>query len=144
MSATIGVGKEILSQCNKCKLILAHIIVAMKNSTDPDKVMCKTCKGTHSYKDPAEKKKKVTIEKVIKNARVSSGKKITQSVAEIWSDAIAKSTSPVVNYSIRTAFTKGDVIEHPTFGQGIVERLIDNNKIEVLFKDEYKTLLHNK
>lgn len=143
MSA-IGVGKEILSQCNKCKLILAHIIVTMKDATDPDKVMCKTCKGTHSYKDPSAKKKKATIDKVIKNHKVASGKKITQSVAEIWTQALSTSQAPAVAYSIRTNYKKGDVISHPNFGDGIVERLIDSNKIEVLFKDEYKTLLHNK
>jgi hypothetical protein len=48
------------------------------------------------------------------------------------------------DYSIRGSFTSGDIIDHPTFGQGIVERLIDNNKIEVLFKDDFRTLIHNK
>lgn len=142
--SVIGVGKEILSQCNKCKLILAHIIVTMKDATDPDKVMCKTCKATHTFKDPGAKKKKATIDKVIKNHKVSSGKKTSLSVAEIWTKALGASAAPAVTYSIRGHYKQGDVISHPNFGDGIVERLIDSNKIEVLFKDEYKTLLHNK
>ncbi len=142
--SSIGVGKEILSQCNKCKLILAHIIVTMKTATDPDKVMCKTCKSTHTYKDPSAKKKKATIEKVIKNNRLASGKRTSQTLGEIWTSAISKAAAPSVAYSIRSSFKIGDVIDHPNFGQGIVEKLIDNNKIEVLFKEDYKTLLHNK
>lgn len=143
MSA-IGVGKEILSQCNKCKLILAHIIVTMKTATDPDKVMCKTCKATHTFKDPAAKKKKATIDKVIKNARLTSGKRVNESIGEIWTRAITRSGAEAVSYSTKTNFKLGDIINHPSFGQGVVEKLIDNNKIEVLFKDDYKTLLHNK
>lgn len=143
MSA-IGVGKEILSHCNKCKLILAHIIVTMKSATDADKVMCKTCKSTHSYKDPSASKKKTSIDRVIKNARVASGKKASLSTGELWTKALNSATIASVDYSIKGSFKAGDVISHPTFGQGIVEKLIDNNKIEVLFKDDYRTLMHNK
>ncbi len=143
MSA-IGVGKEILSHCSKCKLILAHIIVTMKSATEPDKVQCKTCKATHSFKDPGASKKKTSIDRVIKNARVASGRKVTESVGDLWTKAMNKTTSQGKEYSIRESFQMGDVINHPTFGQGIVEKLIDNNKIEVLFKDDYRTLMHKK
>jgi hypothetical protein len=140
--AELSVGKEVLSQCNKCKLILAHIIVTMKDATTPDKVMCKTCKGTHSFKDPGATKRKTSVDRVIKSAK--SGKKQTESVAELWNKAINKSTAHSKAYSTKEAFALGDVIDHPTFGQGVVERLIDNNKIEVIFQDEYRTLMHKK
>lgn len=142
MSA-IGVGKEILSHCSKCKLILAHIIVTMKSATEPDKVMCKTCKSTQSFKDPAAKKKKTSVAKVIKTAR-SGGRKTTETVGELWTKALTKATADNKEYSIRGSFQTGDVIDHPTFGQGVVEKLIDDNKIEVLFQDDYRTLMHKK
>ncbi|MBY0414728.1 MAG: hypothetical protein K2Q18_11205 [Bdellovibrionales bacterium] len=141
--STIGVGKEILSNCSRCKLILAHIIVTMKSATDPDKVMCKTCKATQSFKDPSAKKKKTSIAKVISTAR-SGGKKSTETVGELWNKAISKSTGGQKDYTIRGSFQTGDVINHPTFGQGVVEKLIDNNKIEVIFQDDYRTLMHQK
>ena len=141
MSA-IGVGKEILSNCSKCKLILAHIIVTMKSATEPDKVQCKTCKSTQSFKDPSAKKKKTSVARVIKSAR--SSKKSTETVGELWTKALNKSTTENKDYSIKGSFQTGDVINHPTFGQGVVEKLIDNNKIEVLFQDDYRTLMHKK
>lgn len=141
--SSIGVGKEILSNCSKCKLILAHIIVTMKSATEPDKVQCKTCKSTQSFKDPSAKKKKTSVDRVIKSARSANGKK-TESVSELWNKAINKATSSSKEYSIKGAFQAGDLINHPTFGQGVVERLIDNNKIEVLFQDDYRTLMHCK
>lgn len=143
MSAAIGVGKEILSKCSKCKLILAHIIVTMKSVTEPDKVMCKTCKSTQSFKDPSAKKKKTSVERVIK-AKRTGGRKSTETVGELWNKAINKMTGSSKEYSMKSSFQMGDVIEHPTFGQGVVEKLIDDNKIEVLFQDDYRTLMHRK
>ena len=143
MSTAIGVGKEILSNCSKCKLILAHIIVSMKSLTAPDKVMCKTCKSTQSFKDPSAKKKKTSVARVIKTAR-SAGRKSTETVGEMWTKALNKATQEFKDYTIRGSFQMGDIINHPTFGQGIVEKLIDDNKIEVLFQDDFRTLMHKK
>ena len=144
MSAAIGVGKEILSNCSKCKLILAHIIVTMKSATLPDKVQCKTCKATQSFKDPSAKKKKASVDRVIKSAKRAGSKKSTETVGELWNKAINKMTGSSKEYSMKASFMMGDVIDHPTFGQGVVEKLIDDNKIEVLFQDDFRTLLHKK
>lgn len=138
----ISVGKEILSQCNKCKLTLAHIIVTMK-ANNPDKVMCKTCKGTHSYKDPSATKAKTSVQKMVKKSK-GHGKKVTESVAELWNKAMNKATNTPQDYSMKASFQTGDIIVHPTFGNGVVEKLIDNNKIEILFQDDYRTLMHKK
>jgi hypothetical protein len=143
--AELSVGKEVLSHCSKCKLILAHIIVTMKDTKSPDKVQCKTCKATHSFKDPSSTKTKTSVDKVIKSAKARTGsRKSTETVAELWTKAIGRSATSAKSYTIKGSFITGDVIDHPTFGQGIVEKLIDNNKIEVLFQDDYRTLMHKK
>lgn len=145
--AELSVGKEVLSHCSKCKLILAHIIVTMKAGKLADKVQCKTCKATHSFKDPGATKTKTSIDKVIKTAKAKSrlgSKKSTETVAELWTKAIGKNTTGPKTYTIKGSFIMGDIIDHPTFGQGVVEKLIDSNKIEVLFQDEYRTLMHKK
>ncbi len=141
--AELSVGKEVLSQCNKCKLILAHIIVTMKDAKTADKVQCKTCKATHTFKDPSAKKAKTSVDKVIKTAKARSGK-TTETISELWNKAVNKSTSSAKDYSIKGSFITGDLIDHPTFGQGVVEKLIDSNKIEVIFQDDYRTLMHKK
>jgi hypothetical protein len=145
--AELSVGKEVLSHCSKCKLILAHIIVTMKDSATPGKTQCKTCKATHSFKDPGAKKAKTSVNKVIKSAKAKSrtgSKKSTETVAELWTKAINKNITGTKSYTIKGSFITGDIIDHPTFGQGVVEKLIDNNKIEVLFQDDYRTLMHKK
>ena len=145
--AELSVGKEVLSHCSKCKLILAHIIVTMKDSVTIGKTQCKTCKATHAFKDPGAKKAKTSVNKVIKSAKAKSrtgSKRSTETVGELWTKAINKNTTGTKSYTIKGSFITGDIIDHPTFGQGVVEKLIDNNKIEVLFQDDYRTLMHKK
>lgn len=142
---TLGVGKEVLSYCNKCKLTLAHMIVAMKDVNTIYKVTCKTCGSTHSYKDPSQvKAKKVTAR--TKKAASSLGKKRSSatSVSDLWMEAVSNTQTKSQSYSIRAKFEKGDIIDHPKFGPGVVDRLIDHDKVEVIFRHDIKTLIHNK
>jgi hypothetical protein len=68
-----------------------------------------------------------------------------------WSKSRAQAESreraleaPAKPYSIRTAFTKGDVIAHPTLGTGLVEDLVGADKIRVRFGKQDKILVHNR
>lgn len=134
----LGVGKEVLSYCNKCKLTLAHIIVTMKSETSIGKVQCKTCGGTHAYKDPSN----------VKASKTRGGKKANKSaqdsISDIWMEKVASSNSKSQKYSIKTKFELGDIIDHPKFGPGVIDKLIDADKVQVIFRHDIKTLIHNK
>ena len=135
--SNLGVGKEIVSHCNKCKLALSHIIVVMKDEKTPHKVQCNTCKSTHNFKDPTAKTiKKITVGRKKK-------RKVTVANSELWAKALEESPNSPRTYSPKTTFEKGDIVDHPTFGQGIVEKCFDKNKIEVMFKNDIKILVHN-
>jgi hypothetical protein len=138
---SLAAGKEVLSVCNKCNLTLAHTIVVMKDHKTPDKVRCNTCKGTHAYKDPAQK---VVARKRVPNLGTPNHKTSKVNLEDMWSQAMKTSTGQELSYNIQTKFNKGDVINHPSFGVGIVEKTIDNDKIEILFRTSFKTLIHNK
>jgi len=142
MSSQLGVGKEVLSHCNKCKLTLAHIIVTMKSLSEPDKVMCKTCKGTHSYKDPAASNKKAVAVKKIVGKKAPS--RTSMPIEQVWAEAMNKTHRQSKEYSIKGVFEMGDIISHPSFGLGVVDKVVDGNKIEVIFRDDYRTLIHKK
>ena len=134
----LGVGKEVLSYCNKCKLTLAHLIVTMKSETTIGKVQCKTCQGTHAYKDPS----------AVKASKTKRGKKAKastkDSIADIWMEKVASSSSKSQKYNIKSKFELGDIIDHPKFGPGVIDKLIDADKIQVIFRHDIKTLIHNK
>ncbi len=135
-SSNLGAGKEVLAYCSKCKLALAHIIVSMKSNTTVGKVECKTCHATHAFKDPSAKPK----------TRLSSLKKGPSKAEQntnMWEKAMKDNGRKHHPYSISSKFSLGDIITHPKFGDGVVDRMVDNNKIEVIFKGDVKTLIHN-
>ena len=132
---SLSVGKDIIAYCNKCKLRLAHLIVVMKDTELPGKVTCKTCNKTHTYKDQPTTRKKAVSALQAKKA---------DSVLIRWEEAVEKSDTKPIKYSPRTKFERDQVLAHPTFGDGVVERNIDGNKIEVIFKGQIKILVHNR
>lgn len=139
----IGVGKEIVTYCSKCKLDLAHIIVVMKDEKTPMRVQCKTCKSNHSFKE-----KKVAV--VAKPRRLASGRLAKprqtseEKIFNVWDKAMKSSTVDPIKYSIKTKFLEGQIIDHPSWGTGVVEKMIDANKIEVVFRTCTKVLMHAK
>ena len=131
-------GRDVISFCSKCQLSLSHTVVVMKDAKIPHKVMCNTCKSTHVFKD---------INGSFASASKKTRKKKTPSqqipIAEVWKSALASNDHTCKPYSLNERFVQGDIIEHPTFGKGIIESIIDNNKIHVLFQNDMKTLMHN-
>jgi hypothetical protein len=58
-----------------------------------------------------------------------------------WEKAIAgRGVHEFKSYNTGGSFQEGDLLRHKKFGDGVVVRVIDANKVEVLFKDEAKTL----
>lgn len=138
--SSLGAGKEVLSFCGKCKLTLAHIIMSMKSADTIGKVQCKTCGGSHAYKDPS----KVKAKKVSTRTRTVSTKSRSQeSISDLWLEAVGQAKSKSKDYSPKSTYIKGDIVDHPKFGPGVIDKVIDSNKIEVIFRHSIKTLVHN-
>ncbi len=131
-----SVGKDVLSYCGKCKLTLSHTIETMKTATLPGRVQCNTCKASHSFKSAPTAKKRTVAAKRRKSSTIP--------VPELWKQEMAKSKGESSPYTTKGSFKEGDVIDHKKFGPGIVQAIVDNDKIEVLFNSEIKTLVHNK
>lgn len=51
---------------------------------------------------------------------------------------------PVKRYSIRDTYSSGDRIDHPKLGEGVVQAITGRGKIEVLFGEEKKLLVHER
>ena len=45
-------------------------------------------------------------------------------------------------YRITLKFSQGELVRHPKFGDGVVARVIDRGKAEILFKDGPRTMAH--
>ena len=138
------VGKEALAYCTSCKMDLNHTVVALKGDRIA-KVQCLTCKKEHVYRapkgitEPGQKPAKATRARKKKDAEVEQ----TVSVEAEWEKLMAQHRdAPLKPYSTKANFALGDKLSHPTFGDGIVGKLIYPNKLEVIFRTDVKVLIH--
>lgn len=137
----MAVGQEIICFCSSCKLDLRHVIVAHKsgNSGPISKVRCNTCKKIHAYRGkPADKSATLTKKQVA----VREKPQVIPLEVEWREQLRSNENKPSIKYAPTNEFKVGDVIDHPTFGCGIVRAMKDSNKFEVLFQRDIKTLVH--
>jgi hypothetical protein len=118
---------------------LAHVIVSMID-TRPAKVMCKTCKGQHNFKRMGG----ATSPRASgTGTRKAATPRVTVKAADYWEEKMAEhSAAPIVPYSPKQSFAKGDVLKHTQFGMGIVQEVRFGGKILVLFREGDKILVH--
>lgn len=135
----LTVGKDVLSYCTKCKLNLGHTIVAMKDTKHIAKVKCNTCNTLHAFKDPSTSSK----QNKTRTKKTSSVPSKIISVSDLWMEKMSSTKKKSTPYAMDIKFHQGDIIDHLKFGPGIVEKVVDD-KIEVIFRHEIKTLVHNK
>jgi len=136
--AKTAVGSSVDAYCTKCKLVLAHTIMAM-DGAKPRRVRCNTCNGEHNYR-AAKPVAKAAAKKTEKKAKTTT-KKTRQSWEEVMEQAAAK---PHKKYSMSGNFAEGDWIEHATFGLGCVQSFIAPNKITVRFANATRLLVCNR
>jgi hypothetical protein len=135
-------SQEVLAYCTSCKMDLAHIVMAMQGDRIV-KAQCKTCQKEHKYYPP----KGITepVKKAPKKAKKKddAGASSATSIEAEWEKLMnAHKTAPVKSYAMKNCFVLGDKIKHPTFGEGIVGKLIYPNKIEIIFQHDVKILIH--
>ena len=149
-------GGEIDAYCTKCKLDLTHRIIAMVGDA-VKKVECKTCGSHHLYRRPkterdaaharmakrAEERGKSSPTTGTKAERAARAEKAERDQVSAWEHAIAgKPSSAFTAYRISLQLGQGDLIKHPKFGDGVVAKVIDQSKVEILFKDGPRTMAH--
>jgi hypothetical protein len=129
------VGENIVAYCTKCKKDLEHVIVTLVEEK-VKKVLCKTCEKEHVYKAPKGKKAPA------KRKSAAKAKKEKPSSAEEWEMAMEQAKGAAVKaYALDGSYGEGEKIDHSTFGQGLVLKLISPNKMEVLFEEGAKFMI---
>ena len=136
-------GSEIDSHCLKCKDLTNHTIVALAEGKIA-KVQCNVCKGKHKYR-PAKPEKAAPVKKrggKTSTAKASSAAlKEKKAVAEFEALLQDRDTAEAKPYAMTATFKKNDMIDHPTFGLGLVTAMIPADKMEVMFKTGSKLLI---
>ncbi|MBL8919298.1 MAG: hypothetical protein JNJ54_10585 [Myxococcaceae bacterium] len=137
----IRVGGEVDAHCNKCELNLAHTILAMVG-TSIKRVQCNTCGSQHMFRgqQPLQKVASFAAPRKPSAPRTPRSQVVTIGFDELLK---GKDLTKAKKYSIRETFKVDDVVDHPTFGFGIVSA-VRTDKVDITFKAEVKTLAHGK
>ena len=63
---------------------------------------------------------------------------------ELWAHLMGEKEVSVKDYSIKENFAVDQKIMHPKFGAGFIQKIVENQKVEVLFEDKARVLVQNK
>jgi hypothetical protein len=135
----IEAGSEISSRCLKCKDVTNHTIIAMVDGKIA-KVQCNTCKGRHIYR-PEKPEKAGPAKKITARAASIASAKLAKAEAFFEELLAGRGTSEALAYSMTDTYKEGDLLNHPTFGLGVINETVMPNKIEVLFRQGRKLLI---
>jgi hypothetical protein len=141
MSKPLRVAGEVDSWCTRCRLVLNHRIVSMKNGK-AYQVECLTCRTTHLWR-PNAPGEAAPPSPGNRPAQSTRPPRVTHAMRheQQWEKAIAgHGVTEFKTYTVGANFKEGDLLRHRKFGDGVVTRVIDAHKVEVLFRDEAKTL----
>lgn len=136
---TAPVGADVESLCSKCGDVW-HVVVA-KVGDQIVKVLCKQCGGQHRYKSPhgAPKQKRQPSLSDPKPPRAERAP-----VERFEKPAVAADlTKPVRQYAASLKYEVGERVEHPTFGQGVVE-VSEPGKVTLFFAMGRRVLVQSK
>ena len=131
------------SWCGRCKLMLAHTVETMEGST-PGRVHCNTCGSQHGFKPylPGEAPRQVKA----RERAAETGRPLPTKAKPSDYDTLMRNrdVGAARTYSPKATFAVGDVVKHPTFGLGVTTALKDATKVEVLFPQGAKILIHGR
>jgi len=135
-------GQEIDAFCTRCKRDNVHVIIAVWEGA-VKKVQCKSCNQEHLFRRP--RAGRPAPARPARAAGRRSHHPPEPSPAERWKEALAgKDPTGAKQYSMNGSFAAGDLIRHTSFGQGLVSKLVPPDKMEVMFEDGTKVLVHRR
>ena len=130
------IGKDIDSWCGKCKLMLAHTIETVVDGK-VKRAHCNTCNAQHAYKayPPGESPRRAST---TRRSSKSNEPPVPADYETLLKRHDAAKARPYVG---ATAYGAGQLLRHTHFGLGIITAR-RGNKIDVLFPDKARTLVH--
>jgi hypothetical protein len=141
---TAAVGADVEALCSKCGDVW-HVVVA-KVGEQIVKVHCKECGKEHRYKSPhgAPKEKRQPTIASRDAAATARTERVAKVVERFEKPAVAADlTKPVRKYGASLKFEVGERVEHPNFGQGVVE-VAEPGKVTVFFATGRRVLVQSK
>lgn len=137
------VAKSFYTSCKKCGADRYHVVLAHTSSTSA-KMQCEICKSKKTFTIPKEGTPKKVVRTGASSTNKSTGAYKPRNHSndyelrhqnQLMKEAIA--------YSIKQTFKENQKVQHPKFGLGFVIKVLPD-RVDVIFTDEVRTLIHNK
>ncbi len=142
LTALPPVAKSFHTFCKKCNAERYHIVLTHTSPTSA-KIECEICHSKKTFtltKVGSMAKKKATT----KGTRKVGVRKTKNSHADEFSALMSnRGDEKGIPFSIKTKFEKDQKIDHSKFGPGFVKSIMID-RMDVMFEEEVKTLMHNK
>jgi hypothetical protein len=138
----LSAGNNIEARCTRCRKVLNHTIVAMVGELVV-RVECNTCHGVHNYHRGAETKAPAGTAPIRKTAAAPGKTKKEPGAAdrEEWESLRPTMVKEqAVAYDMSRKYRVNSLVDHPSFGLGVVKLITGPNKMEVLFQGGKKLL----
>lgn len=141
MNVLPPVAKSFYTFCKKCDADRYHKVLAHTTATSA-KIECEVCHSKKTYSLPKAQSRKTSSGTTTRRATSEAQKKSNhQNEYQTLLESVAQSEMHA--YNIKSKFEASSKINHPKFGLGFVKS-VQPDKIEVVFSDEVKTLIHNR
>lgn len=134
--AMLRVGGEVDAFCTRCRMLLAHTILAMV-SGKPVRVQCNTCDGQHQFRGASPD------DGPVRAVRATTAAAKTEKVRQSFEDQISSKVGAGRSYSPKATFLVDEVVLHPVFGRGYVEAA-RGDKVDIVFATGMRTLVHGR
>jgi hypothetical protein len=140
-----AVARNIHLMCKKCGVERYHVVVAHASATSA-KVECEVCKAKSTFKLAKKSARRSTTGSTTGSTATKkrASKRNEPDFATIWNDLRTQiGVEQVKPYNMKMKFALANAIEHPKFGVGFVTAAT-NEKIEVVFQEGGRALVHNR
>jgi hypothetical protein len=127
----LEVGTVTKAYCSKCKEIGDHDVLAVKSARSAT-ARCKTCNDEHAHR------------KTRPRAKARNAKPAVPQPTEWEVEVAPRDASEAVAYAISGAFERDQLLSHKRFGVGLIQRVMSDKTMDVLFEPGIKTLIHSR
>jgi hypothetical protein len=137
-----SVGGEVESWCNRCDGMHTHTILAV-HAGEPAQVSCHACKGVHKYRAtrPMPRGAATTTARATATYKPSAAEREAAAKAEQKRQLVdeLQRAENVRKYEPKERYKPGEVLEHPEWGRGKIENILQRSML-VRFPAGLKTL----
>ncbi len=134
------VAKSFYTFCKKCDADRYHRVLAHTSSTTA-KIDCEVCHSRKTYSLPKTGSASPSAKRLSGQSPVA--RKTTSHTGEYEVRMQNMQSKDAMPFSIKNKYEENQKISHVKFGIGFVQKVY-SDKIDVIFSDEVKSLIHNR